>query len=250
LSIINGNNVILTVNGELICCARSVALSTAADIGDTSTMLTGKWKTYKGLKLSFALNCSGLCSADMNMSIAALRRLQIALQPLDFIFSATDINNNNETYSGQGIVTAVDTPASYNSAWEYTMLATGTGELTIQTIPPSTANIWYGTQDTNADPTALGASIMGNPANNIVITYPDPLNIGKFYYMFYLPVSGVPVKTAWQDVNDPINSGGIGADGLFAARAIDIGGTGYIMYMTNYKTLFTGPLPKVKFYRP
>jgi predicted secreted protein len=116
-----------------ICCARTASLTTNADIGETSTVGTGKWKTFKGLKVSYTISAGGLISFDMNYSIAKLRERQINFEEINFVFFGTDPTGAMERYSGAFIVTSIGTPTSYNGNWEYSVEGQGTGELTIDT---------------------------------------------------------------------------------------------------------------------
>ena len=115
-----------------ICCARTASLTTNADLGETSTLGTGKWKTYKGLKMSFTISAGGLVSFDMNYSIARLRERQINFEEIGFAFYGNDAGGKMEKYSGNFIVTSVSTPTSYNGNWEYSVEGQGTGGLTIE----------------------------------------------------------------------------------------------------------------------
>jgi hypothetical protein len=138
--IIHGQDVYFYVTAEggdimPICCARTASLTTASDIGETSTLGTGTWKTFKGLKNSFTISAGGLISFDMNYSIAKLRQKQVALAPINFVFFGTDAAGAMERYSGNFIVTSISTPTSYNGSWEYSVDGQGTGELTIDINP-------------------------------------------------------------------------------------------------------------------
>ncbi len=121
-----------------VCCARTATLSTTADIGETSTLSSGKWKTFKGLKLSFTLSAGGLVSFDMNIALAVLRNKLISLLPLSFRFAGVDANHNEEIYSGSILITNIDSPFTYNANYEYTMTAQGTGELAVTVTTDAT----------------------------------------------------------------------------------------------------------------
>jgi predicted secreted protein len=137
--IIHGKDVIFQVDaggGDQmpICCARTASLTTNADLGETSTVGTGKWKTFKGLKMSFTISAGGLISFDMNYSIAALRQRQINFEAIGFVFFGLDSDTNMEKYSGSFIITSIDTPTSYNGNWEYSLQGQGTGELLAESL--------------------------------------------------------------------------------------------------------------------
>lgn len=115
-----------------ICCARTATLTTTADLAETSTVNTGRWKTFIGMKTSFTLSASGLVSMDMNISLKTLRRVQSGFGSTTFFtFTATDAGGRTETYSGNVIITSIDSPFSYNGNFEYSLQGQGTGELTI-----------------------------------------------------------------------------------------------------------------------
>jgi Phage major tail protein 2. len=135
---VRGKDVMFTIpdagTDKPVACARSASLTTTADIGETSTLGTGIWKTFKGLKLSFTLSAAGLVSFDINYSLAVLRQKQITLQPLQFTFLGTDDGGNSEKYTGSFIITSISTPTTYNANFEYSLDGQGTGALTIEII--------------------------------------------------------------------------------------------------------------------
>lgn len=242
--IVKGKDVVLSFNdaGDMkpFCCARSASLSLTADLAETSTQGTGKWKTYRGMKLSYSLNCSGLVSFDMNMSLARLRNIQISLQTINFSFIATDNAGLQEIYSGSVIVSQTDSPTSYDGNFEYSMSGQGVGPLTVETFAPSpAANIYYGVQNTNSDPDSFANFITGDPGADILISYGAQTQ-PKFYWM--ANVDTVPIKTKWLDANNLLNQGTIGAsDDLFEVRTIVINSINYTLYMTRYATGFNNP---------
>ena len=128
--IVQGKDVVFTVDGDPVACARTASLTTSADIGETSTLGTGAWKTYKGLKNSFTLSAAGLVSFDTNKSIAELRQAQALLAPLAFEFFGND-GTIEEKYSGEIIITNISTNSTYNATFEYNLDGQGTGELII-----------------------------------------------------------------------------------------------------------------------
>jgi predicted secreted protein len=117
-----------------VACARSASLTTTAEIGETSTLSSGKWKTFKGLKLSFTLSAAGLVSYDINYSLAVLRQKQALLSALNFQFFGADSTGTQEKYSGSFIITDISTPTTYNANFEYSLDGQGTGELTIEIV--------------------------------------------------------------------------------------------------------------------
>jgi predicted secreted protein len=137
--IISGKDVVFYVVGDggdlmPVCCARTASLTTITDIGETSTLGTGIWKTFKGLKNSFTVSAGGLISFDMNYSILSLRQRQVNSEEINFSFFGLDKATNMEKYSGAFIITSVDTPTSYNGSWEYSLQGQGTGELVIEML--------------------------------------------------------------------------------------------------------------------
>jgi predicted secreted protein len=137
--IVKGKDVyflIQNATGDLvpICCARTAALTTIADIAETSTVSTGTWKTFKGMRNSFTLSAGGLVSFDMNYSIAVLRQQQILFAPIQFSFFGIDADGNLERYTGSFLVTSINTPTSFNGNFEYSVEGQGTGALTIEII--------------------------------------------------------------------------------------------------------------------
>lgn len=139
MSIIKGSNVILYFKRnniwEPLACGRNITLTTNAETGETSTKGSGKWRTYRGIKLTWGISCDGLCSLDMNMSVGQLREVQFNLTAILISFTATDDNGLIESYQGYVIVTTIDTPASHNGLYEYSMTGQGSGELAITNLP-------------------------------------------------------------------------------------------------------------------
>ena len=132
--IVKGKDVLFTLDGQPIACARTASLTTSLDIGETSTLSTGAWKTFKGLKMSFTLSAAGLVSFDTNLSIALLRQVQAETNSVDFEFFGND-GTIEEKYSGELIITNISTSSTYNATFEYNLDGQGTGELTITITP-------------------------------------------------------------------------------------------------------------------
>jgi predicted secreted protein len=223
-----------------VCCARNASIVTSADLGETSTLGTGKWKTFKQLKMSFTISAGGLVSFDMNYSIAALRQRQVNGDSISFQFLAHDKNGLQEQYAGNFIISSISTPTSYNSSFEYSLEGQGTGVLTITTAAPSATNtIYYGLQATNANPTDFSKSISSDPNQAIIINY-GAQQTAQFYWMAH--IAGPVQKTKWQDNNEPGNSGNIGgANDLYEVRTMKILTIDYILYISRYATSFADP---------
>ena len=133
--VVTGKNAVIKLNidGELkpVACAKTGTLTTTADITETSIRGSGKWKTYKGTKLGFIIQLSGICSLDMNISLAQLRNAEHALEPVAFSMEAIDENSNSALYTGYLIITSIGETTNYNGNLEYTMNGTGTEDLII-----------------------------------------------------------------------------------------------------------------------
>lgn len=111
--------------------------------------------------------------------------------------------------------------------------------------PPS-GNIYYGTQDTGADPTDFSNALNQDCGAPISVDY-GVQNSPRFYWLA-VPVD-CPEKTDWDDLNDDGNSGKIGEEtDLFGVSVIDINGDAYTLYMTRYPTGFNGITSQVKYY--
>jgi hypothetical protein len=110
----------------------------------------------------------------------------------------------------------------------------------------SSGNIYYGVQDTNADPSDFSLSI--NQDGNLPISIDFGFQDTPLFYWLAVP-EVFTQKTDWQDLNDAGNSGKIdGVTDLFEVRALVIGGDLYALYMTRYETGFNGHSNQVKFY--
>jgi len=250
--IVRGSDAVFNVdagsgNFMPVCCARNISIVTSADLGETSTLGTGKWKTYKSLKMSFSISAGGLVSFDMNYSIAALRQRQINGDSIAFQFLAHDANGLQEQYTGNFIITSISMPASYNTSVEYSLEGQGTGALTVtQAAPSQTNKIYYGFQATNTTPTDFSKSLSSDPNQAIIINY-GAQQTAQFFWMAH--IAGAAQKTKWQDNNEPGNSGNIGgASDLYEIRTpIKISNVDYTLYITRYATSFADP-DVVKYY--
>jgi Phage major tail protein 2. len=135
--VIQGKDVIFAiVDGDStlpICCARSATVTTTADLGETSTLTTGKWKTFLGLRMSFTISAAGLIS-DNNYLVTTLSTQQANFEEIQFTFYSQDIDGNVQRYSGSFIITSISRPWNYNSTWEYSLEGQGTGELVIELL--------------------------------------------------------------------------------------------------------------------
>lgn len=139
MSLVKGKNVILSFYDlglwQPLACARSCDLITNSETGETSTLESGVWRTYKAIKMNWSISFDGLVSLDMNMAVRRLRDIQFALKSILISFDATDDNGLTENYTGYIIVTSVSTPASYNGMYEYSGEGLGNGSLNITELP-------------------------------------------------------------------------------------------------------------------
>ena len=118
-----------------IACMQSWELTTVVDIGETSTLQSGTFKTFRWLKNSWSVTVQGLQSFDTNYSVALLRQGQFAGRELLIIATATDGNGLTESYVGYVLVTEVKSGAVHNTAYNYSVAAQGTGQLQITDDP-------------------------------------------------------------------------------------------------------------------
>lgn len=156
MSVIKGKNVWLYWTDEddvlkPMACMRSCTLTTLADLFETSTLGTGKWRTFRGNRVSWEVACEGLQSFDTNMTVSALRRIQLNMVPIFIAFTATDDNGITETYNGYVLVTSIESGSTYNDLYKYSIAAQGNGELILTDIP--------------VDPNILGGCVMIYPYN-------------------------------------------------------------------------------------
>lgn len=150
MNIINGKDVILyfTYNGldQVICCAQSCTLNTNANIGETSTLNSGKWKTFIGVNLEWDGVCEGLCSLDANISISQIRQVQFSLQPIAIKFVSTDMNGLTEIFSSTCIITKVTNGGTAGTPSDYSVEIKGIGDIGSEvsvTVPPGCEVLWY-----------------------------------------------------------------------------------------------------------
>ncbi len=112
--------------------------------------------------------------------------------------------------------------------------------------PLGTGNIYYGVQNTNADPDDFTNAL--NQDGNLPVSVDFGFQSDPLFYWLAIP-EVFNQKGDWQDLNDAGNSGKIGATtDLFEVRALVIGGDLYALYMTRYATNFNSHSSQVKFY--
>jgi hypothetical protein len=129
----------------------------------------------------------------------------------------------------------------------FTATAQGDGLINIGVVTPGVlGHIYYGVQDTNANPTDFSNYIDQDPSQDIIIPY-GPAGAPKYFWVAY--DLNVRKKDVYIDLNDPNNYGTMGDElSPWENRTIDIGGTHNTLAMTRYKTGFTGPNQLVKFF--
>lgn len=100
--------------------------------------------------------------------------------------------------------------------------------------------IFYGTQDTDDDPTDFTNSLNQNCSLSITVDYGFfPLATPKFYWLA-VP-EDCPLKTDWTDMNDTGNAAKIGATtDLYEVRSMLIDTLPYTLYITRYVTGWNG----------
>lgn len=230
MSIIKGSNVILYFKRnniwEPLACGRTVTLTTNAETGETSTRGSGKWRTYRGTKLTWGISCDGLCSLDMNMSVGQLRQVQFDLTAILISFTATDDNGLIESFQGYVLVTSIDTPGSYNGLYEYSMAGQGSGELSITDLP--------------IDPNA-GGLIMWYPYDAVGDEYETgaiPTLVGKI--VGYLERDGIGHRKIANDVDFSVTKKEFKFDST----------TGNIIFNTNLSALVPGEQVDIPYQNP
>jgi hypothetical protein len=106
-------------------------------------------------------------------------------------------------------------------------------------------NIFYGLQDSNANPVSFAHTITGSPANAISVNFGAEI-APKFAWIMY--PADFEVKTFWQDLNNTLNGSTIGVgDSLFEVRLFNYLGVDYWLIITYYATGFAGEEWEVRF---
>lgn len=140
MSVVKGKDVWLYVLDsdnvlKPIACLRTCTLTTTADKSETSTLESGVWKTYRYDRLGWSVTAEGLQSFDTNIPVAKIRNLQFSFSVIFISFIGTDDNGITENYTGNVLIDSVDSSASYNDIYNYSIQCTGSGELTITDAP-------------------------------------------------------------------------------------------------------------------
>lgn len=131
-SIVRGENVVLsfyhTGIWKPLACAKTCVLNTNSEVGETSTLTSGNWRSYRATKLSWTASCSGLCSYDLNLAVSELRTVQYSLDAILIRFKGTDQNGLTEEFSGYAIVTGITTTATAYGDYDYSVELIGNGD--------------------------------------------------------------------------------------------------------------------------
>src|SRR5689334_16560621 len=111
MSVIRGRDVILyfTYNGvdQVVACFQSCTINTISNYAETSTVNSGRWRTFRPMNLEWDGTCEGLCSLDSNLSIGQMRTFQFSLSTINIKFISTDPNGLIELYEGRAILTTI-----------------------------------------------------------------------------------------------------------------------------------------------
>lgn len=231
-----------------VCYAQNVTLTIENELLEASVAPNATWRNYYPGLLQYKIDCSGLVNLDAD-TYSALEMQKKLISRTAMKWKCQDVNNDNIWYSGQVYFQSIQEDSSYDNVNTFSASAQGDGPLEIHEVAPGgDSNIYYGVQDTNADPVDFARFIQSDPTLDIVINY-TVVNTPKFFWMAHS--AAFPTKTLWQDINDPNNSGVIGdSSNLFSSRPITIGGNPFTLYITNYLTGFNGGQSLVKYYRP
>jgi hypothetical protein len=249
--VILGKNVIFSVLNssgvyQPICCCRTAVLSTQTDISGKSTIGSGIWKENKGIVNGWTIKADGVVSIVDNMNLFTLRTYQFNLTPVLVNFESSDEDGNSILYTGSLIITGVDESKAYNDISTYSMQGIGDGRLSMIYTNNLLGDIFYGFQDSNADPVDFTKFISGDPSLDILIDY-GSVPGAKYFWMAHSISAGQ--KTNWEDENDINNGGIIGqSTDLFEVRQITILGEVFLLYITKYATRFTSNDQRVKFF--
>lgn len=139
MSVIKGENAILywKVDGVFlpVACMEAWALSTDTELSETSTVQTGIYRTYRGNRHTWHVNCNGVCSFDTNHSVVKMRLLQQPFSVIPIAIVETDDNGIGSTFTGNVIIINVTNDAAATDFDNYSIEAVGIGEYFITDIP-------------------------------------------------------------------------------------------------------------------
>jgi predicted secreted protein len=111
---------------QAIGCSRTCVLTTNAVTAGVSTVGSGIYSEFKALSINWTASIDGLATFGENMTLAALRAYQFALQPVAIVYT-----EGSTDYTGYGIITSVVSTGNYNDVENYSVQIQGTGELQI-----------------------------------------------------------------------------------------------------------------------
>lgn len=206
MSVVKGKNVWLYVLDsdnvlKPIACLRSCTLTTTADKSETSTLESGKWKTYRYDRLGWSISCEGLQSFDTNIPVAKIRNLQFSFSVIFVSFIGTDDNGVTENYTGHVLIDTVDSTGPYNDIYTYSIQGTGSGELIITDAPFDPNELTGGLMVYNYDGT--GTETDGNLLPPIIAIAGKNVLWVERQGWYYRKVTANP--TGMQFILDPID---------------------------------------------
>lgn len=119
----NGNNLILSMNGSAVACSRSFEIDHTADKEEYASPLSGQYRHYRTGMKEWSVNCSWL--------VGDVSQLQNILQVgASVTLLITERGNNIDTLlSGSAIITRCKITATRGNLVQGSFSFTGTGEL-------------------------------------------------------------------------------------------------------------------------
>jgi predicted secreted protein len=125
MELVKGEEILISINGQIISCWRSSTLQVNADVIGISTIGSGNWKEYEGVSLNWTVSGEGQIYRDATFSIHSAYSLMTTLQPVDVVFKIDPAT----LYFGKAIIISIQEQGNVNDTASFNISMQGTGKL-------------------------------------------------------------------------------------------------------------------------
>jgi predicted secreted protein len=142
VNVVQGRDLMIFVNGKTISLATNHSLTISADVTETASKDSGKWKEKKITKFDWNAKCDSLVSVDDEAnSYDAMYDAMIAGEPVDIISGRpSNISDDGEPeggwispttnyYKGKALITSLERNDPENDNSTMSIALDGTGKL-------------------------------------------------------------------------------------------------------------------------
>jgi hypothetical protein len=138
MNLIRGENISISMNGEILSCWRSSTLQIQTDLIGKSTIGSGNWKEFEAVVNSWTVSGEGQIWQSVTFSIHDATALQVALTVVTVLFLLIEKDESGNVigavyYAGDAIITSTQQTGNVNDLASFNISLQGTGELQIIT---------------------------------------------------------------------------------------------------------------------